>query len=80
MQIPNDGSATRFSLSSLSGTGPFPSGRLYVTWNLSERHGLRVLAAPFSITETGVPLQPIRFAGANYAAGAPVEATYTFNS
>ena len=42
--------------------------------------GARALVAPFSLTETGTPAEPIRFAGADYAAGEPVEATYTFNS
>src|SRR5690606_16621111 len=51
VEIPNDGSATRFSLSDLTGSGPWPAGRVYLTWNLGERHGLRALAAPFSLTE-----------------------------
>lgn len=80
VEIPNDGSATRFSLSGLTGSGPRPAGRVYLTWNLGERHGLRVLAAPLSLTETGVPDAPIDFAGRRFAAGAPLEATYTFNS
>lgn len=80
VEIPNDGSATRFSLYRLAGAGPWPAGRLYVTWNVSRRHGLRLLVAPFSLTETGVPGRQVRFAGATYAAGQPTEATYTFNS
>jgi hypothetical protein len=80
VQIPNNESGTRFSLYDLAGSGPWPAGRLYVTWNLNERHALRLLVAPFSLTERGVPEQEIRFAGATFAAGAPVEATYTFNS
>lgn len=80
VEIPNDGSATRFSLYDLAGSGPWPAGRLYLTWNIDERHSLRALAAPFSLTETGVPEQPISFAGADYVAATPVEATYTFNS
>jgi hypothetical protein len=80
VEVPNDGTATRFALDELAGNGPWPAGRLYLTWNLSERHGLRALAAPFSLTETGVSAEPIRFAGADYAAGEPVKATYTFNS
>ena len=80
VEIPNDGSATRFSLRDLAGSGPWPAGRLYVTWNLNDRHGLRLLLAPFSLTETGVPDRPLRFAGASYEAGTPAEATYTFNS
>jgi hypothetical protein len=80
VEIPNDGTATRFSLYDLAGGGPWPAGRLYVTWNISERHGIRLLAAPFSLTETGTPDQAIRFAGGDYRAGEPATATYTFNS
>lgn len=80
VEIPNDGSATRFSLRDLAGSGPWPSARVYVTWNISARHGLRLLLAPFSLTETGVPKQPIDFAGASYVAGETTTATYTFNS
>jgi hypothetical protein len=80
VEIPNDGSASRFSLSGLAGRGPWPAARVYLTWNLGERHGLRALAAPFSLTETGVAQAPIDFEGRRFSAGAPLEATYTFNS
>jgi len=80
VQIPNDASGTRFSLYDLAGSGPWPAGRVYLTWRTGERHALRVLVAPFSITETGVPDRTIDFAGATYASGVPVEATYKFNS
>jgi hypothetical protein len=80
VEIPNDGTATRFSLDDLAGHGPWLAGRAYVTWNVAERHGLRLLAAPFSLTETGRPARPLDFAGAGYDAGVPTEATYTFNS
>jgi hypothetical protein len=79
VEIPNDGSATRFSLYDLAGSGPWASARLYVTWNINDRHGLRLLAAPLSITETGVLATPVTFAGETYAPGA-AEATYTFDS
>ncbi len=80
VEIPNDGTGTRFSLYDLAGGGPWPAARLYVTWNPTDRHGFRLLVAPFSLTETGTPTGPIRFAGADYAAGEPSRATYTFNS
>lgn len=80
VQIPNDAQGTRFSLRDLAGAGPWASGRVYLTWQAGPRHAWRLLAAPFSITETGVPATPISFAGANYAAGQPTRATYTFNS
>lgn len=80
VQIPNDASGTRFSLYDLAGSGPWPAARVYLTWRTGERHALRVLAAPFSITETGIPGRAIDFAGATYASNVPVEATYQFNS
>ncbi len=80
VEIPNDGTATRFSLADLVGAGPWPAGRVYLTWHVSERQEVRLLYAPLSLTESGTPYQPIRFAGANYVERVPVEATYTFNS
>ena len=80
VEIPNDGSATRFSLQDLAGSGPWGAGRLYVTWNPSERHGFRLLLAPLTIEATGVPGEPLDFAGATYQAGEPTQARYTFNS
>jgi hypothetical protein len=80
VEIPNDGTSTRFSLFDLAGAGPWAGGRLYLTWNAGERHGLRVLVAPFSLTETGVPDGEVRFQGATFQAGVPTRARYTFNS
>ncbi|MDX1568407.1 MAG: hypothetical protein R3223_11445, partial [Longimicrobiales bacterium] len=80
VEIPNDGTATRFSLYDLAGAGPWAAGRIYVTWHVNERHSLRGLAVPFSLTETGTPGQQIGFAGETYQAGVPTRATYTFNS
>ena len=79
VEIPNDGTATRFSLYDVVGSGPWPAGRVYLTWNLAERHGLRLLLAPLSVTEDGVLEGPVDFAGASYVPG-PARATYTFNS
>ena len=80
VQIPNDATGTRFSLVDLIGPGPWPTGRAYLTWRVGERHALRALFAPLSITGTGVPNSAIAFAGQNYAPGTPTEATYQFNS
>ena len=52
-EIPNDGTGTQFSISDLTGSGPWLAGRVYLTWNLSETHGVRVLYAPLSVTEVG---------------------------
>jgi hypothetical protein len=80
IQIPNDETGTRFSLVDLAGKGPWPVGRLYITWNINARHSLRALLAPLSVTETGTPEQQVDFAGESYLAGEPLEATYQFNS
>lgn len=80
VQIPNDESGTRFSLVDISGNGPWPSARTYLTWEINNRHSLRALLAPLAYTETGSIEDPIAFAGQSYEVGEPVEATYKFNS
>jgi hypothetical protein len=80
VQIPNDPSGTRFSLADLAGKGPWPTGRLYLTWNLNSRHGIRALLAPLSVKEAGTLVDPVAFAGEMFQSGTPVDATYQFNS
>lgn len=80
VEIPNDGSGTRFSLVDVIGQGPWLAGRLTLSCNLTERHGLRALAAPFSITASGVLPAPVFFVDRTFAPGVPTEATYQFNS
>jgi hypothetical protein len=80
VEIPNDGTATRFSLKDLAGSGPWFAWRTYLTWNINDRHGLRALAAPLTISATETTAESIRFAGADFAADTPTEAIYKFNS
>ena len=80
VQIPNDDTGTRFSMVDLVGKGPWLSARVYFTWNISERHGIRALLAPLSYTETGTFDAPVNFVGETYLPGMPTEATYQFNS
>jgi hypothetical protein len=80
VQVPNDDVATRFSLVAVTGKGPWPAERGYVTWNINERHGLRALFAPLTIRESGTLGEAVRFAGTTFAASTPLEARYTFNS
>jgi len=79
VQIPNDDSGTRFSLVDVAGKGPWSAGRLHLTWNINERHGLRGLYAPLSISESGMLATPVAFAGGDFATGL-ASATYQFNS
>lgn len=80
VQIPNDEFGTRFSLVDLVGKGPWLAPRIYATWNISGRHGVRAMLAPLSYTETGIFDEPVDFVGQTYLPGPPVEATYQFNS
>lgn len=80
VQIPNTDAGTRFSLVDLAGEGPWPAARLYLTWNINKRHSLRGLLAPLAYTETGSFTNQVDFAGESYLPGAPVDATYKFNS
>lgn len=80
VQIPNDQNGTRFSLIDLLGNGPHPTARLYLTWNINQRHAIRLLAAPLSVTESDILESPVDFSGKSFQQGAPTEATYKFNS
>lgn len=80
VQIPNDAAGTRFSLVDAIGNGPWRAVRLYATWNINEKHGLRVLLAPLRVTGTEISDAPVEFAGRSFAAGLPTDAAYQFNS
>jgi len=79
VRIPNEG-GTKFSYVRLLGSGPYPALRGYLKWNISRRHGLRLLVAPLTISGTGGLDEPVAFAGENFAAGEPTQVTYRFNS
>ena len=80
VQIPNDESGTRFSIIDLIGNGPYPAARLYFTWNIAQRHGLRLLLAPLTITDGGVLESSVNFEGETFDPGVSTDATYKFNS
>ncbi len=80
VRIPNNESSTRFSIVDLVGRGPYPAGRIYLTWQIKSKHGLRLLLAPLSITQQGVPVSPINFAGETFEPDMQTNATYKFNS
>ena len=77
--VPGD-TGTRFALDDLTGAGPFPWGRVTIDYRLWGRHAVRAMVAPLSITETGTLAAPVSFQGQVFAAGAPTEATFKFNS
>ena len=47
VQIPNHESGTRFALTDLVGNGPWPAGRVRLTWNLNGCHSLEALLDSF---------------------------------
>ena len=80
VQIPNDASATRFSLDDAVDAGALPFVRLEAKWAINDRHGVRVMLAPLEYTESANFDEVIRFAGESFDTGEPVDATYRFNS
>ncbi len=80
VKIPNDNEGTRFSLEDLAGDGPWATARINANWDFGGRHGLRLVLAPLSYTETGRFDGPVNFAGKTFRADSPVKASYRFNS
>lgn len=80
IEIPNDGTATRFSLVDLVGSGPYFSYRAYISFDFAQKHGVRLLLAPLTIEDSGTPSQPIGFEGETFEPGTAANATYRFNS
>lgn len=80
VRSPGD-SGTWFALNRLTGQGAFgPAVRLQVFVPISDDREVRLLYAPLTLSGSGVPDAPIRFAGSDFAAGAPTDARYAFNS
>lgn len=79
VQIPGD-SGTEFSFKDLTGSGPYAAGRFTVGWNIRERHGLRLVAAPLRVTGSGTFDQPVDFAGKPFAADTSTEGNYKFDT
>jgi len=77
--IPGD-TGTRFSLTESFEVKPAAFFRLRLTFELSRRHHLTALFAPLRFRASGPAPQAIRYFGAEFEAGAPIEATYRFNS
>jgi hypothetical protein len=61
-------------------SGPVPAFRATLTWDLTSRQSLRLLAAPLRVETTFTPDAPIVFQDLTFPAGQPTDATYVFNS
>jgi hypothetical protein len=60
--------------------GPFTAFRGALTWDLTPRQSLRLLAAPLRVEAAFTPESPVVFQDIVFPAGQPVEAVYVFNS
>lgn len=78
VRIPPD-TGTEFSITDLIGAGPSSAVRAEFTARLTERQQLRLVYAPLRVTGSGVPVDPIEFAGRTFTA-TPVDAEYQFSS
>lgn len=79
VRIPPE-TGTEFSIVDLIGREATPVWRAEVAVDFNRRHGVRLTYAPLEVEGDGVPLQPIAFAGEQFAAGVPTRAAYDFSS
>ena len=79
IQISNEAPNTRFSLTDITGEGPFLGGRITMSWPLNDRQRLRFIVAPLRVNETGTTAIPIVYQGQTFAPG-EVQAKYQFDS
>lgn len=77
-RIPGD-TGTKFDMMDLTGSGPDFFARLGGSWDINDRHGLRVVLAPLEVSGTGDLQQDTDFAGETFPAGT-TDATYKFNA
>ena len=77
-RIPGDG-GTLVELAEYD-SGPVASWRATLTWDLTSRQSLRLLAAPLRVETTFVADAPIVFQDLVLPAGRVTDATYVFNS
>jgi hypothetical protein len=60
--------------------GPVAAFRATLTWKLTEKQSLRLLAAPLRTESSFVAQEPIAFQDLVYPAGLPVDSRYRFDS
>jgi hypothetical protein len=77
-RIPGDG-GTLVDLAAYE-PGPFNAFRATLSWDLTPRQSLRLLAAPLRVEAAFAPESPVVFQDLVFPAGQPIDATYVFNS
>lgn len=79
VQVPNDSTSTRFSLTETLDVPPVPVIRARVGCETG-RHSFSLLAAPLRLEGEGTLPDDVRFRGAVFPAGSLVEGLYRFDS
>jgi hypothetical protein len=77
--IPGD-TGTRLSLTEDLSADPGLFYRFQASVRLGQRHALRVLYAPLTLSASGVLDRDLRYVDTTFPAGTPLEARYQFNS
>jgi hypothetical protein len=80
VQIPNNDSATRFSLKDDLGIDSKAYYRLRLSYQLGQRHELSLLYAPLSLKAEGILKKPVNYQDARFEVGTTVNGVYRFNS
>ena len=79
VRIPNE-TGTLFSLVDAIGNGPWGAVRVEAAFDFNARHGLRFVAAPLRIEDSGTLASTVDFAGSTFAPNVATEAVYDFSS
>ena len=79
ISVPGGGEGSRINLADVN-SGPFASYRLYLWWMINQKHSIRMLYAPLSVSIPFTPSENLLFDQVNFLAGRSVDAFYKFNS
>lgn len=60
--------------------GPFVHYRVEYSQNISDKHGIRLVYAPFEVNLTGVQSSDVNFNGLVFSGSQPIDYRYKFNS
>lgn len=80
VQIPNNDTATRFSLKNDLDIDQKAFYRLRLTYRMGKKHGLSLLYAPLSLNADGILEKTVNFEGVRFENGSSVNALFRFNS
>lgn len=79
VRIPGD-SGNEYSFKDLAGDGPDAYARLTFDWQIRQRHGLRLVAAPLRVDGSGTFDQSVFFAGTTFTPAVSTQGKYKFDT